>query len=82
MPTKADNQCVPFDFKKVRRLRDAAGLTMAECARRGRLNGGAQRWNDLETGRYPNPRLDTLEAIAAALRCDISDLIIKRRKSH
>ena len=56
----------------IRRLKEAAGLTGTEAARRTGISQGT--WSDIECGRNRNPTPKTLEKIAAALDCTIADL--------
>lgn len=57
----------------LRQLRQAAGLTQAELARRATI--GQYVISDLETGRTRTPSLDTARKLARALNVKIEDLI-------
>lgn len=70
----ADIPCIGLDTKKLRELRQAAGLTQAAAAARAKLPGG-QVWSDIEKGRRANLTLDTLDRIAAALGVKAKDLL-------
>lgn len=60
-------------FEKITELREKAGLSQADAARRA--GWIPQRWHNIENGSKPNIELDTLAAIAKALGCDPRDLI-------
>lgn len=59
--------------KKIRELRERAGLTGVELCRRG---GGIdpRTLNAIEKGRIRTPSIDTLQAIAGGLSCLVRDL--------
>ena len=65
---------------KMRELRTRLGLTQTEAAAAAGFPGGASQWSDVENGRRANVTLDTLDRIAAALRCDARDLITPKGK--
>jgi transcriptional regulator with XRE-family HTH domain len=71
--TSSDKRSIGLDAKKLRKAREAAGLTQEDAARRARV-GSRQRWNDIEHGRR-NISLDTLDRIAAALGVSAKDLL-------
>lgn len=58
--------------ENLERLRNHRGYNRAELARRAGLNHTAVR--DIETGRIKNPRIDTMNALADALRVDAAAL--------
>lgn len=61
-------------FDEIKRRREAAGLTKAECARRAGFKS-QQHWYGMESGRSPNPRIDTLIVVAKVLGCKVRDLL-------
>jgi transcriptional regulator with XRE-family HTH domain len=65
---------VPLNCDKIRELREKAGLTQEEAARRAGLHT-RQNWNNIESGRRTNVTLSTLEAIAQALGVRAADLL-------
>lgn len=60
--------------ENIKRLRDGAGLTVREAAKRGSLHEAT--WSDIERGKNPNPTPKTLERIAAALDCTLAELFV------
>ena len=58
--------------QRIRTAREAAGLRQAEVARRAAMM--PQEICDLEADRRPDPRLSTLERLAAAIGCDLAAL--------
>jgi transcriptional regulator with XRE-family HTH domain len=60
---------------EIKRRRELLMLTQEEAAHAAGLRGGRQKWYDLETGRNPNPTLDTLVGMATALRCSVAELV-------
>lgn len=67
---------MPLDTNYLRRRRKKLGLSQARAAAMAEFGtAGRHRWSDLERGRHPSPQLKTLEAIAAALECKITDLL-------
>ena len=58
----------------IRRLREAAGITASEAARRAEIHQGD--WSDIERGKNPNPTTKTLERISKALDVTVSDLFL------
>ena len=62
-----------LDTAKIRELRKAKGLTQAKIAEQAGMS--LPQWNDIETGRKPNPTLETIITVAAALGCDARDLL-------
>lgn len=67
-----------LDPAKVKAKREAMKLTQEEAAQRGGL-ASKQKWSDIESGRIPNPRLDTVVGVASALKCSIEDLLRDRK---
>ena len=68
---------MPFDYAAVRRLREKKGLKAVDAAKAAGMT--RQRWNDIESGRVPDPQASTLESIAAGLHCSITDIMTKRK---
>ncbi len=62
-----------LDPTKMKARRDKLQLGMTEAA--GLVDMTPQQWNNLETGRRPDPRVSTMARIAKALRCPIESLI-------
>lgn len=56
----------------LREMRKKRGLSQAELARRTGLAQGVISY--IETGKTRWPRIDTLQALAAALNCTIEEL--------
>ncbi|EPK6573472.1 helix-turn-helix domain-containing protein [Klebsiella quasipneumoniae] len=57
---------------KIRRLRQSRGISLNDLSKLSGVSKGAL--SKLESG-YSNPRVDTLDAIAAALRLPVGDLL-------
>lgn len=70
----ADKSVIPLDNAKIRKLRLAAGLTLAEAATRAGI-GRPQMWSDIEQGRRKNLTIDTLERIARVLNVRPGELL-------
>lgn len=68
-----------LDIEKMKDSREKAGLTQTQAAEKAGVS--RQRWNDIESGRKSNIELDTLAAIAKALRCDPCDLLAKEARA-
>jgi transcriptional regulator with XRE-family HTH domain len=64
---------MPVDPKKIKRRREALGLSQTEAAQRARFS--LQRWNNIEAGRRLAIDPDALLAVARALKCRMEDLI-------
>jgi len=56
---------------RIRERRQMLGLTQAAVAKRAGWT--AATWSDIEHGRF-SPRLDTLLAVAKALKCSLAHL--------
>ena len=65
---------MPLDPAKIRSRREKLGLTQPQAARLAGLTTW-QHWQKLELGRTPNPRADTLAAVARVLGCRAEDLL-------
>lgn len=63
----------------LRQLRESAALTQEQVAERAGLRQGAI--SNLESGRVPNPTIDTLEKLAHAYGVHLSDLVTAVRES-
>ena len=61
----------------IRRLRESAGVTASEAAKRAGIHQGD--WSDLERGKNPNPTTATLEKIAAALGVSLAELFVDEK---
>lgn len=57
---------------RIRKHREAAGLTATAAAERAGLHRVA--WAEIESGRNDNPKLNTLRKIASALDVELSEL--------
>lgn len=68
-----------LDYEKIRTLREKLGLNQEEAAKLAGL-GSKSRWSDIETGERANVRLDTLGKIAAALKVEPADLLLKKKR--
>lgn len=74
---------------EMRRLRQSLGLTMAEAAKRAGFKS-PQYWNNIENGRRPSVKAETLYAIAKVLGTTMESLLsldeptasTPRRKPH
>jgi len=62
------------DTEKMRTLRQELGISMSEAAKRAGF-ANRQRWYEIESGATTNIKLDTLNAIAAALKVKGRDLL-------
>lgn len=65
---------MPLDTDKIKRLREAAGLTQEEAAKRAGLRS-RQHWYKIETDDGANVTLETLEKVARALKTKAKELI-------
>jgi transcriptional regulator with XRE-family HTH domain len=74
MNTTADTTCIALDLEKVKRLRDAKGLSMAEAANRAGLKSRYSWWI-IESGKSANVTLSTLDGIAKALGVNPKSLL-------
>ena len=59
--------------RRIRKHRQAAGLTATAAAERAGLHRVA--WAELEAGRNDNPKLNTLEKVAGALGVTVAELL-------
>ena len=67
-----------LNLVEIKKRRQALGLTLTQAAiAAGWKDKGRTTWHDIEVGRRQNITLDTLAAMAAALRCSIHDLLVK-----
>lgn len=57
----------------LREARKERGMSQAELARRAGVPQGVISY--IECGRTKHPRIDTLQAIAAALQCTVDELL-------
>jgi transcriptional regulator with XRE-family HTH domain len=62
-----------FDHKRMRQLREAAGLTQAQAAKRAGIL--QSRWSNIESGDRTNVTVETMGRVAAALGCNAQDLL-------
>jgi transcriptional regulator with XRE-family HTH domain len=66
-----------LDTEKIRQLREKLGLTLEQAADAAGLSS-RQAWHNIESGAVGGRRgitLDTLNAVAKALKCDAKDLL-------
>lgn len=78
---------MPMDTQYIVSRRLQLKLNQEEAATRAgwtknSIAAGKVKWSELEHGRYPDPRLSSLEAIATALQCGIDDLLVKNAACH
>ncbi|MEM9753663.1 MAG: helix-turn-helix transcriptional regulator [Planctomycetota bacterium] len=66
---------LPIDTAKIRELREAAGLTLAEAASRARMKSH-QQWWQVEAGKRPDPSVTTLQRMAHVLGVSMDDLML------
>lgn len=64
---------MPINPATIRRLRERAGLTKAEAARRASIR--PSRWWELEAGRRPRPSAEILCRVAAVLGVQAASLM-------
>lgn len=57
----------------LREIRKKRGISQAELARRTGISQGVISY--IECGRTKHPRVDTMQAIAAALNCTVDELL-------
>ncbi len=62
-----------FDHKRMRELREEAGLTQAAAAKKAAMP--QSRWSDVESGARTNVTVETMGRIARALGCHAQDLL-------
>lgn len=62
------------DTERIRQLREKKGLTLAQAAEAAGFKN-RQQWHGIESGAVDNPKLQTIEAVAAALEVKASTLI-------
>jgi transcriptional regulator with XRE-family HTH domain len=63
-----------LDFGKIKQIRERLGLTQEEAAKKAGFSN-RQYWNNIESGRRTNIELNTLDAIARALKVSAKDLL-------
>jgi transcriptional regulator with XRE-family HTH domain len=73
--TTADYAVHMLDCSKIKKLREALGLSQEEAATAAGLKAGRTQWNDIESGRRSNVKLDTLGKLATALGVDPAELL-------
>ena len=64
---------VPLDLAKIRRLREAKGLSVQQAAEAVGLTRFG--WYQVESGRRADPSVSTLQKIARALDVGLDDLV-------
>lgn len=64
---------LPMIASNVQRLRKAAGMTQQQLAAAAGLSITAV--SQIEQGQTPNPRADTIRALARALSCTTDDIL-------
>lgn len=57
----------------LKEIREKRGMSQAELSRRTGISQGVISY--IECGRTKNPRIDTMQAIAAALHCTVDELL-------
>ena len=62
-----------FNHKRMRELRESAGLTQAQASKRAAMP--QSRWSDVESGARTNVTVETMGRIARALGCNAQDLL-------
>ena len=68
-----------LNLAEIKKRRQALGLTLTQAGIAAGWNDkGRTTWHDIEVGRRQNITLDTLAAMAQALKCSIHDLLIKK----
>ena len=68
-----------LNVAEIKKRRQALGLTLTQAAiDAGWNDNGRTTWHDIEVGRRQNITLDTLAAMAKALKCSIHDLLVKK----
>jgi DNA-binding Xre family transcriptional regulator len=68
-----------LNLVEIKARRQALGLTLTQAAiAAGWKDKGRTTWHDIEVGRRQNITLDTLAAMATALRCSFHDLLVKK----
>lgn len=68
------NFCMGVDIVRIKELREKKGWTLQQAAEAAGMNS-RQRWSDIESGRNPDLRVTTLEAIAKALGVSAKSLL-------
>lgn len=70
-----------INFAEIKRRRLLLKLTLDEAARRAgwKSKGARTIWADLESGRYPDPRISRVVAAADVLGCSIDQLLSARK---
>jgi transcriptional regulator with XRE-family HTH domain len=70
---------MPLNHAEVKRRRELLTFTLDEAARRAGFKGPQARvqWHDIESGKKADPRISTVERVAAALGCLVDDLLVK-----
>lgn len=78
-----------LDTAKIKQLREEMAMTQEEAGLAAGFNGDADpksevgrrrcrtRWNDLETGRRPDPQFSTVVTLARALGCTVDELVAR-----
>ncbi len=64
---------IMLDPKKIETRRK--GYTQTELAKKAGMS--VQQWNNVESGRKPNPTISTVERMARAMKCRVDDLLSK-----
>lgn len=70
----ADKSRIALDWKKIRQLREALGLSQVDATKKAGLSS-SQIWSDIERGRRLNVTLETLDRLAKALNVNPRDLL-------
>ncbi len=70
-----DSVDVPIDHAKIRRLREQQGMSLIQLAAKVSSSMTAGRMSRIETGAVRNITVETLDAIARALKVKARDLL-------
>ena len=66
---------MPLNHDSIRLRRERLRLTQEAAADRAGIH--QPHWARLEAGRVQSPRLDTLQRLAAALECEVGELLLR-----
>lgn len=73
-----DEEFCYLELDAIKRMRAKLGLSGKRAGEIAGFSAPAQRWCSIEAGRFPNPNLSTVFAIAKALKCRPATLLVKR----
>ena len=66
---------MPLNIDSIRLRRERLRLTQEDAAARAGIH--QPHWARLEAGHVQSPRLDTLQRVAAALECEVGELLLR-----